>query len=252
MAKRKYSDPSAPLWCLSYGDMVTNMLCFFVMLMMFATFGKIEQVASKSESRAADAAFSVSFTLSSAAAANAKPVKGSKDFLMVPTQRNVVEMPRILKKIKKLLQTVPMKDLIEVTPDEQNIKIIIPSKVLFLSGSATLRPESDQILLALLPILAEVHNDIRVDGHSDDVPTKNPTFPSNWELSSARACSVVRFLIERGGLFPTRFSAQGYAENRPLQERAETPSEADRVKNRRVEINILAIKRKRPQDTSWK
>lgn len=245
--KQKYKEPSAPLWCLSYGDMVTNMLCFFVMLLMFAKFDASSNAASAAN-RAAEDNFAPAFNLTAAKGAHTWLVQGGKGILLMPMKRDMSEIPRITAKVKKLLQTVSMKSQLEVLSDEQKVKIRIPSRVLFLSGSAILKPGSEEVLTALLPVISEVPNDIRIDGHCDDIPTRNPMFPTNWELSSARACSVVRYYTDKLQQDATRFAAQGFAEHQP---QVENLTEADREKNRRVEINILTSKKKKPTGFNW-
>ena len=84
-------------------------------------------------------------------------------------------------------------------------------------------------------VLAETDNPIQVEGHTDDLPIKSPIYPSNWELSSARAASVVRLLAEEG-VAPSRMVAIGYADNKPIDTNA-TPE--GRARNRRVNVLIL-------------
>jgi chemotaxis protein MotB len=91
-------------------------------------------------------------------------------------------------------------------------------------------------MLDLAAQLRTVPNVIRVEGHTDDVPIHTPQFNSNWELSTARATTVVQFLIDAGRLDPTRLSAAGYAEYRP---RLPNDSPESRARNRRVDIVVL-------------
>ncbi|HNW35514.1 MAG TPA: flagellar motor protein MotB [Candidatus Ozemobacteraceae bacterium] len=246
MAKRKYDSPSAPLWCLSYGDMVTNMLCFFVMLLMFATFGA--QKKNQQEARALEMAFTPIFSINKEQGAHQWLVAGGKGILLMPNPRNMADIPRIVRKVKNQLQKAQMRDQILVTGDDQGVKIRIPSKVLFMSGSATLKAGSESVLEALVPVIGELNQFIRVDGHCDDKPTKNVMFPTNWELSSARACSVLRFFTEKMGLDAGRFSAQGFAEYRP---QVENVTDDDRETNRRVEIMILSTKQRKKDVYHW-
>ncbi|HOY68548.1 MAG TPA: flagellar motor protein MotB [Candidatus Ozemobacteraceae bacterium] len=246
MAKRKYADPSAPLWCLSYGDMVTNMLCFFVMLLMFATFGA--QKRNQQENRALEMAFTPVFSINPEKGAHQWLVAGGKGILLMPNPRHMADIPRIVRRVKNQLQKAQMRDQILVTGDDQGVKIRIPSKVLFMSGSATLKAGSDEVLEALVPVIGELNQFIRIDGHCDDKPTKNSQFPTNWELSSARACAVLRFFTEKIGLDSSRFSAQGFAEFRP---QVENITEADRDMNRRVEIMILTTKQRKKDVYRW-
>ncbi|MBI3038540.1 OmpA family protein [bacterium] len=240
MEKRKSSEPTAPLWCLSYGDMVTNMLCFFVMLFSFAHFQDNKRLGL-----VLNAAFGKNITLSSQTGAGQKILGGERGILLMPHPNRFNEMPRIVKKVKKHLLNSPLTEKIGVTGSDQNVKLRIPSEVLFFSGQANLREGSDKLLIALAPVLGQISNDIRIDGHTDDIPTSGSGFPSNWELSSARACSIVRFFTEQTDMDPMRFSAQGYGSTRP---EVENSTEENRTRNRRVEIVILSQKRKRSND----
>ena len=91
-------------------------------------------------------------------------------------------------------------------------------------------------MLDMADQLRPLPNQIRVEGHTDDVPIHTPLFASNWELSTARATTVVQLLIEAGGLDPARLAAAGYAEYRP---RLPNDSSDHRARNRRVDIVVL-------------
>ncbi len=108
--------------------------------------------------------------------------------------------------------------------------------VLFEPGSATIRPEGQQVLDRISRQLVVLPNHITVEGHTDDVPISG-TFPSNWELSTARASSVLRSLIALHGLDPSHGTASGFADQKPV---APNDTAKGRAKNRRVEIVIEA------------
>jgi chemotaxis protein MotB len=122
--------------------------------------------------------------------------------------------------------------------DERGLVITVATdKVLFDSASATLRPEGRRILDALEPTLAELPNQLSIDGHTNSLPISTPQFPSNWELSSDRATGVLRYLAQPGKIPAPRMAATGYADTRPLL----PPSDPGAVAaNRRVEIVVLA------------
>lgn len=244
MAKRKSEDPSAPLWCLSYGDMVTNMLCFFVMLFAFST---LDSPKKRQESESRDELYHAVFSINVAQGASQFLTPGGKGIVLTPATRKS-EIPLIVKTVKSKLAKVPLADRLRVQAEDQMIKIQIPANVLFESGSAAMKKGAEEILTALVPVIGTIDNYVRVDGHTDDLPAKNTVYPSNWELSTARACSVVRFFVDEMNLDAGRFSAQGYADNRP-KELAATPEA--REANRRVEIIILNTKRKIVKDFSW-
>ncbi len=106
----------------------------------------------------------------------------------------------------------------------------------FDSGSDLLRPEGRELLDALAEDLTSMSNLIRIEGHTDNVPIKTVRFPSNWELSTARATSIVAYLIEKFGFNPAKLSGSGFAENYPI---ASNDTPEGRARNRRVDIIVL-------------
>lgn len=242
--KKKPEEISAPLWFVSFADLVTNMLCFFVMLFAFST---LDSPKKRQESESRDEKFWAVFSINAAQGANQWLTKGGKGILLTPTTRKS-EMPHIVKQVKNKLSKVSMADRILVLSNDQMVKIQIPANVLFESGQAEMRKGADEVLTALVPVIGTIDNYVRVDGHTDDLPTRTTTFPSNWELSTARACSVVRFFVDKMGLDPERFSAQGYADNRP---KVDNTSPENRETNRRVEIIVLTAKKKTVRDFNW-
>ncbi|GAB4273948.1 MAG: OmpA family protein [Candidatus Rifleibacteriota bacterium] len=242
--KKKPEEISAPLWFVSYADLVTNMLCFFVMLFAFST---LDSPKKRQESESRDERYWATFSINSAQGAYQWLNNGGKGILVTPTSRKS-EMPRIVKKIKNKLQKVSLADRILVLANDQMVKIQIPAGILFESGKAVMKKGAEEILTALVPTIADINNLVRVDGHTDDLPAKNTLYPSNWELSTARACAVVRFFTEKMNLDPARFSAQGFADQRP---KFPNDSDENREANRRVEIVIMAAEKKVKKEFRW-
>ena len=117
------------------------------------------------------------------------------------------------------------------------IVTIISDRVLFDLGSAGLRPEGQAILDGIAGALAQLPNDVAVEGHTDDLPISGGPFATNWELSTARATTVLRNLVDVHHLPPHRLSAAGYADQRPL---LPNDSPEHRAANRRVDIVVLS------------
>lgn len=114
---------------------------------------------------------------------------------------------------------------------------IITDDVLFAPGSTQLQAEGSRALDAIAAALKELPNDVAIEGHTDNVPISTGQFPSNWELSTDRAGVVLRYLVDRHGLDPTRLVAGGYGEQRPLGSN-DTPE--GRALNRRVDVAVLS------------
>jgi chemotaxis protein MotB len=121
---------------------------------------------------------------------------------------------------------------VDITLKDRKVAIVVRDRILFPSGSATLQPAAVDLLRTLAPSLAALPGSITVEGHSDDVAISTVRFPSNWELSAARAAAVVRVLATLG-LPPERLGALGLADSRPL-----TTDPTRRAENRRVEIVV--------------
>lgn len=127
---------------------------------------------------------------------------------------------------------------VSVTEDERGIVLSIASKIAFEPGKADLFPEMRPVLNWIAERIVKMPHPIRVEGHTDNVPIQSSHFPSNWELSVARATSVVRF-FEAYGIDPKRLSASGYGEFRPV---ASNDTEEGRAKNRRIDVLLLGFK----------
>lgn len=152
------------------------------------------------------------------------------------------EQKRIRKVISELRNTAKMQGMknnvtFEATRD--GLIVRIDSPILFNSGEAELKREAFPILDKLVEMTADWPNRIRIEGHTDNVPIHTSAYPSNWELSTARALSVLRYFLDHGGVEPERLAAVGYGEYHPLVPNT-TPE--NRAKNRRVEIYIEKTK----------
>ncbi len=119
--------------------------------------------------------------------------------------------------------------------DRGLVVTILTDDLLFDTGSSSLRPEGKAVLDTLAPVLRDLPNHVAIEGHTDSRPLHSSS-KTNWELSTERSTSVLRYLLERHGLAPERVSASGYADQRPL---AANDSDEHRALNRRVEVVVL-------------
>jgi chemotaxis protein MotB len=127
----------------------------------------------------------------------------------------------------------------EIKGANGQITLTLVDRVLFKSGEAALTPEGEQLLLKLGGVLKSADKLVEVSGHADNTPVKSEIrqmYPTNWELSTARATNVVRFLQDQVGLNPRRMKAAGYGSYRPV---ASNSTAAGRAKNRRIEVLLL-------------
>jgi len=157
------------------------------------------------------------------------------------------QLQEVADQIERVLAPYIQDELIAVKRESKWVEIEMTSGLLFSSGRAELSAESIPMLDKLADIFKTISNSIHVEGHTDNVPIKTREFPSNWELSSARAASVVHQLM-KGGVDPARMAAIAYGEYHPLSDNG---TEAGRYKNRRVTIILqsqAAVRYKMPSD----
>jgi chemotaxis protein MotB len=145
-------------------------------------------------------------------------------------------MSQLKQSIDKLLGPELLKGIIRTHVEARGMIISLGEGSFFDSGSAEIKPEGRDLLDVIASSLMPVGNQIRIEGHTDNVPISNPKFPSNWELSSARASNVVRYLISRFAFTPELLSPAGFAEYRPS---APNDTEEGKSRNRRVDIVVL-------------
>ncbi|MBF0250481.1 MAG: OmpA family protein [Alphaproteobacteria bacterium] len=257
---RKLKDAGAPAWIVTFADLMSLLLTFFVLLLSFS---KIEIDQFKKIAGAMSNAFGLQ---SADALSGIIELKGSP---AASAHRHVVPIPIPEEDVSKEkisdeeapapppVQTVEDKDLEaskrtfndlqtvladEIASDVMdliragNVTIVrFPDKVSFPSGSGELKPEFLPVLEKFLSVLEHQDGHIVVSGHTDDVPISTGQHRSNWDLSTSRAASVVHYILNNTTIAPNRITVQGYAESRPL---VPNDSEENRAKNRRVEITI--------------
>ncbi|HSW40519.1 MAG TPA: flagellar motor protein MotB [Acidobacteriota bacterium] len=143
---------------------------------------------------------------------------------------------RYKRSMDALLGPEIMKEMVRIKLEPRGMVISLGERGIFDSGSAEILPQGITLLDTIATSLVSLENHIRIEGHTDNVPIKNERFPSNWELSTARATAVISRLVSIYGAHPGLISAAGYAEHRPT---APNDTVEGRARNRRVDIVIL-------------
>jgi chemotaxis protein MotB len=136
----------------------------------------------------------------------------------------------------KLMKSLEADFEIQVTRTQQGIRLSFEDQILFDFGKAGINPAGNALLDQIAKAIKKEPAAVRVEGHTDHIPIQTARFPSNWELSVARAVNVVKYFAEVCNIDPHRLSAVGYGESRPVVAN-DTP--ANRMKNRRVEILLI-------------
>jgi chemotaxis protein MotB len=255
-------------WLVSYADFITLLFAFFTTMYAISTvdaqkMGRMVMSMRASFDNSLFAAGSDRLSLSQGPGANGNPAAGQQvienlrsakkagesgasasgmgelraDF---PAREGAGSPERILSNLQRSVEALvgpeALGTRVRTRMDERGLVISLGEGGFFDSGSDILKPEGRVLLDSIASALVQTDNHIRVEGHTDNVPIRNARFPSNWELSTARATTVVAYLIDRFKFAPERLSAGGYSEYRPVESNATAEG---RSRNRRVDIVVL-------------
>lgn len=226
-------EESTDRWLVSYADFITLLFAFFVVMYSISNvnLGKY-RVLSDSVMTAFSAQSNSPFPVGSQLGIS---VQRAPIAVGLMGQTGLVSMKETAAKLDKRLQKWVKKGMIAVKGNEKWLEIEIKSSLLFQTGDAVLSRDAASILSELTAVVKTTTNPLYVSGYTDDVPISTGRYPSNWELSSARAASVVR-LLAQNGINPARMGAIGYGEFRPV---VTNDTAANRQKNRRVVIRVM-------------
>lgn len=218
-------------WIVSYADMVT--LLFAVFVVLYATSDANPQKL-QTVRNSIDDAFSIGVLSGSNGASPIFNSGGGLTPSISEIKSNTFE--GLNKTLSTFSEANGLEGKLQLRSDARSITISLADNLLFDSGSADLKPGSQDVLLEVAGALRGLPNELRVEGHTDNVPVNSPDFPTNWELSSARATRVLRVLTEEGGLDPAQLSTAGFADTHPLGDNATVEG---RALNRRADIVIV-------------
>ncbi len=231
--KKKCPEEVSEKWAIPYADFLTLLLCLFIALFAMAQAGK---QAALEYAQAFAKAFGmrlVPFQETLPKQILPEPVIKRAE----PTERGR-RIQRQLQELQEMLRRMGLEGEFKIAYEAIGIRLILQEKLLFESGSADIKPEMRPVLDKLYEIIKDLPNPVEVEGHTDSIPISTERFPSNWELSTARASTIVRYFIAKG-INPERLKASGYADTRPI---APNTTPEGRAQNRRVEIVILNIR----------
>ena len=214
-------------WEIVYSGFILIMLCFFIMLCSFSTMEKAKIMR-----------FVRSFT--NAVSFFPSGTSFENGTVVLPESPGMVsarsELAKLFEELEMLSDRFNLQDEIELLFSKEGLLMRLSEHTLFESGVATISPQALPLLEKMGGLIAQTSYLIRIEGHTDDVPIRTAMFPSNWELSTARAVNVLRYFIEHHRIDPLRMSAEGFGEFQPLVAN-DTPE--NRAKNRRVEVIFL-------------
>lgn len=231
-------------WLVSYADFITLLFAFFVVMYAISS---VNEGKYKVLSNALVDAFKQPQTSDPKIQLDNQTIKGAPPKIMpIPVPSALPNNPKLEQQAEKMrgmagdlresLGSLIDQGKVKVTQSNRGIAVEISDSILFDTGRADLQATSQEALLAIANLVQDSDNLIQVEGHTDNQPIRAGQFPSNWELSAARAASVVR-LFEQAGVAPQRMAAIGFGEFRPMDTNDQPTG---RAKNRRVTLNILA------------
>lgn len=255
--QERRSSKVAP-WMVTYADLMSLLLCFFVLLLTFAeidlirfkqlagemaeAFGVQRQVPAETIPMGTSAVFDrfspaePQPTLRDEVRQSTTVERARLDTLREQLQARMDQRIEALQvQVEEALRFAIDEGGVRVERDGANVLIRIDEQGTFPSGSADVTRDFAGLLQVLAETLAEMPGEIAIDGHTDDVPIRGSRFRSNWDLSAMRSATVANLLLENPSLAPGRLTVMGHADTRPL---APNDSEAARARNRRVEITL--------------
>jgi chemotaxis protein MotB len=249
MARKKPHEEHENLerWLVSYADFITLLFAFFVVMYAISSIneGKYRVLSDSlvhafQEKPTSEKLIYMGERQAEILPGTGKPIgksvpQRSADEANPAVQKETEDMKKIARNVQAAMEPMVEKGQVRVTRSPRGIMVEINASTLFPSGDATLQPSSAEAMAAVAQVLTQVDNPIQVEGHTDNIPIRGGAYPSNWELSSARAGSVVRRLAE-AGVPAGRMVAIGYADNKPVDTNATTDG---RSRNRRVNVLIL-------------
>jgi chemotaxis protein MotB len=263
MGRRKHSEEHTnhERWLVSYADFITLLFAFFVVMYSIS---QVNESKYRVLSNTLEDAFNqpelslkpiqigetaksnpTSLIKLNAEAIKDKAGQGEGEQQRGDEKRNELpdEFQQIANKIEEAFGDLMKQNLVSLRGNEEWLEVEMQSSLLFDSGDATLSNNALELLGKISAILKDQNNAVRVEGFTDDRPIHTARYPSNWELSSARAAAVVELFIEEG-LDASRLMAAGYGEFQPI---APNDSPENRAKNRRVVLMISKTGSLRPQ-----
>jgi len=223
-------------WLLTYADLITLLLAFFIVMY------SMSQIDAKRFGKMAEALNGV--------LRGGESVMRSKNDNSQKSGHGLLNMGNlrmVQKFVEEKFKKLGKKNVIQTELTERGLVVHIMEQALFNEGSSSLHPKAMDVLDQISETIKFLPNHIRVEGHTDDRPINTEIYPSNWELSSARATEVVRYFTNDHAIASDRISALGYGEYRPVKP---NNSIENRARNRLVDIVILTMELTMKEPTS--
>lgn len=233
-----------PAWMATMADLVTLLLTFFILLLSYSTMDVVKfralavslHDALGNGSYSNDGVFMNSpnpIDFENTERNSASPVSLEESGADQPKIKEVNQNDKLAEDISKVVAEAGLQDTVTVKSSSRGVLMQVQGQVFFSSGNAAMKPESHTFLDEVARLIATSEYNVSIEGHTDDTPINTPEFPSNWELSTARAISTLRYMVENARIDPGRLSSAGFADTRPI---VPNDTEEHQRQNRRVEF----------------
>jgi len=229
-------------WLLTYADLITLLLALFMMLYAMSVLDLRKYQAFQEAFTQGLGGHKVKENDIAPETKNPVTIPSATPQPESSKQLDQEDLKKLKKQLEKELKQAGLQDEVQLELQSRGLVMNVVSGVLFDTASADLTKNGKALLKSLDVVFASFDNKLVVEGHTDPRPISSSVYPSNWELSTARATAVLRDLLGEG-IRDTRLSAAGYADTRP---RASNATEEGMSKNRRVDIVVLAAPAKHP------
>ena len=226
----EHEAPNSPGWLITFNDLITLLMVFFILL--FAM-GNINVQKSEKLVDSLQGALGVLREGKKVGVQITGPIQPTEPATQEVSADALNKDSHLSEVSRNMMEDLSDDPEITVIQTPKGLFITLSDGILFESGMSELRPEGYPVLNKIIQAVQNNQFAVRIEGHTDNVSIRSGRFPSNWDLSIARAVHVVKYFIDTGKIAPQRFSAVGYGESKPLYP---NDSPANRGKNRRVEI----------------
>ncbi|KAA3617616.1 MAG: flagellar motor protein MotB [Calditrichaeota bacterium] len=222
--KPELEEPTAPFWMTTYGDMVTLLMVFFILILSFSTIQLEKFKGAMSSMKGALGVLPENIsTYKKQQDPNYEDFESKKRQELIDTMNDVEE----------ILEKMGLAEMVDLEFTGEGVMVRMGDDLLFDSGKARIKNQATPVMDIVVQAFKGKFKDIYVEGHTDNIPIKSLKYPSNWELSAARSMSVIKYLNKKGKIPPTKLTAVGHGEHRPL---VDNNTRGNRAKNRRVEM----------------
>lgn len=233
----QHEEESGEAWLLPYSDLMTLLLAVFIVL--FAVSQIDAEKAQMMSDEFSRSMMTESYSLSRANESKDPPPPAPAAGRSADVESEMQEMEALKAQLDAKFQSEHMTASVTTSIDSRGLVVSLSNAIIFEPGSADIKKENEDTLLGIAEMLSITDNYIRIEGHTDNVPMSSDLYPSNWDLSTARAANVVRLFINKANASPENLIAVGYGEYRPV---ADNSTEEGRAKNRRIDIIVLSAK----------